>query len=98
MRFSCLGVEWTDPTSVEFIKHYQQRQLANVQRITDIKCYVLGALKDVYWFDSSEENMARTVGRYFDDFDLSVVDTSHLWCVTPPMAEPFLRAYFEQYS
>lgn len=94
MRFRCLGLEWTDPTSVEFIRQYQQRQLANFQRITDIKCYVLGALKDGYWFDSSEENMARTVSRYIDNYDLSLVDTSHLWCVTPPVAEPFLRNVF----
>jgi hypothetical protein len=96
MRFGCLGLEWTDPTSVEFIKDYQQRQLANFQRITDIKCYVLGALRDGYWFDASPENMRKTISRYVTDYELSVADTSHLWCVTPPVVEPFLRAFFEQ--
>ena len=96
MRFDCLGLEWTDPTSVNFIKDYQDRQLAHFERITDIKCYALGALQDGYWYDSSPENMHRTVSRYVSHYDLSFVNTSHLWCVTPQMAEPFLQTVFEQ--
>lgn len=95
MRFKCLGIQWTDPSSVTFIRDYQQRQIRNFERITDIKCYVLAALRDGYWFDPSAENIEKTVSRYIRRYDISLVDTSHLWCVIPPVSEPFLRRVLE---
>jgi hypothetical protein len=57
MRFKCLGIQWTNPTSVSFIRDYQAIQITALERITDIKCYVFAALDDGYWQDASPANI-----------------------------------------
>lgn len=98
VRFKRLGVQWTDPTSISFIQEYLTKQLHGYQPINDIQCYVLAALQDGYWHDSSASNIRNTVAKYISTSNHTIhyADTSHLWCVTPPFVEPFLANFFQR--
>ena len=94
MRFKCLGLQWTDPICVHYVRDYLDRQIENASPISDIRCHVLAGKNDGYWHDTSEGNFRATISRYVADYELTLVPTSHLWCVMPPYAAPFLDEVF----
>ena len=96
MRFKWLGLQWTDPTCVHYVRDYLGRQIDKASRITDIRCYVLAGSHDGYWHDTSESNFRATIERYVTQYELTLVPTSHLWCVMPPFTGPFLDKVFRE--